>query len=97
METNVVKVIELVASSRQDWFDAVRSAVREASRTIDHITGVEVYNLTANVREGDVVEWKANVKIAFAVDGARREHKARNGREQVPLAGTPVGTPAAPR
>lgn len=88
----VVKVIELVAESDKDWFDAVRNAVREAARTVDHITGIEVYNLTANVRDGDVVQWKANVKIAFVVDGARREAKARNHRvqEQAPaFRGTP--------
>ena len=84
----VVKVIELVADSQKDWFDAVRNAVREAAKTIDHITGVEVYNLTANVRNGEIVEWKANVKIAFAVDNARREAKQaqRADRQPAPVA-----------
>lgn len=90
----VVKVIELVAESDKDWFDAVRNAVREAAKTVDHIRGVEVYNLTANVRDGDVVEWKANVKIAFVVDGARRDAKARDQRARQ---GAPVpALPGAP-
>ncbi len=60
-----VKVLELVGESPQGWRDAVCSAVREAARTVPRITGVEVLNLTANVRDGEIVEYKANVKIAY--------------------------------
>ncbi|MEX2356219.1 MAG: dodecin family protein [Thermaerobacterales bacterium] len=73
---HLAKVVELVGESDQNWFDAVENAVSEASQTVDHITGVEVYNLTANVRDGRITEWKANVKIAFAVDTARRKNGA---------------------
>ena len=61
-----VKVVELVGESPDNWTDAVQAAVAEASKTIPNITGVEVYNLTANVRDGQLVEYKANVKIAYA-------------------------------
>lgn len=63
----VVKVIELVGTSRQNWTDAVDNAVKEASKTIDHILGVEVTNFTANIEEGHVAEYKADVKVAFHV------------------------------
>jgi len=67
----VVKVLELVGESKRDFTDAVQNAVAEAAKTVDHITGVEVYNLTANVENGRIVEYKANVKVAFAVDENR--------------------------
>ncbi|MBX5476713.1 MAG: dodecin domain-containing protein [Clostridia bacterium] len=67
----VVKVLELVGDSPQGWQQAVENAVQEAAKTIDGITGVEVYNLTANVKNGKLVEYKANVKIAYAVDRER--------------------------
>ncbi|HHW39969.1 MAG TPA: dodecin domain-containing protein [Syntrophomonadaceae bacterium] len=60
------KVIELVGESETSWKDAVRSAIREASKTVGNITGVEVLNLTTNVVHGDIMEYKANVKIAYA-------------------------------
>jgi len=60
-----VKVAELVGESPHSWNDAVQAAVREASRTLRNITGVEVYNLTANVEGGRITEYKANVKIAY--------------------------------
>lgn len=63
----VVKVVELVGESNESWDAAARNAVAEAARTIHGITGVEVLNWTANVNEGNVVEYKANVKVAFQV------------------------------
>lgn len=66
-----VKVIELVGESQTSWKDAVRSAVRDASRSVNNITGVEVMNLTANVKDGDLVEYKANVKVAYADEGTQ--------------------------
>lgn len=63
----VAKVIEIVGSSPNDWTEAVNNAVREASKTIDGITGVEVTNFTANIKNGSVCEYKADVHIAFQV------------------------------
>ncbi len=69
--TQIVKVLELVGESPKSWQEAVESAVHEAARTVDHITGVEVYNLTGNVENGHIVEYKANVKVAFLVEHHR--------------------------
>jgi flavin-binding protein dodecin len=63
----VTKVIELVGSSNYNWTDAVNNAVHEASKTVDDIMGVEVSNFTANITDGNVTEYKANVQIAFHV------------------------------
>jgi flavin-binding protein dodecin len=66
----VIKVIELVGQSSSSWDDAVKEAVREASKTIDHISGVEVLNWTGDVDEqGNIVDYKADVQIAFRVEG----------------------------
>lgn len=63
----VVKVIELVGTSRHNWTDAVDNAVGEASKTVDDILGVEVTNFTANIDGGRIAEYKADVKVAFHV------------------------------
>ena len=60
----VVNVSELVGSSNQDWVDAVNKAVSEASKTYGNVFGVEVVNFTANIENGHVKEYNANVKIA---------------------------------
>lgn len=65
----VVKIIELLGESQVSWEDAVKKAVKEASKSIHNITGVEVLNMTAGVKDGDLHEYKANVQVAFGVDG----------------------------
>lgn len=61
----VVKVLELVGQSQKDWNDAANQAVQEASSKVPNISGVEVLNWTANVKNGQIVEYKANVKVAY--------------------------------
>jgi len=63
----VVKVTELVGVSNKSWEDAARNAVRDASKTIDNITGVEIINTTARVKNGELIEYRADVKIAFGL------------------------------
>lgn len=63
----VAKVIELIGVSDNGWEDAVRNAVRDASKTIDNITGVEVISTTANVKDGELTKYKANVKVVFGL------------------------------
>jgi len=59
-----VIVSELVGESPDSWKGAVQSAISEASRTVKNIVAVEIVNFTANVDNGRLVEYKANVKIA---------------------------------
>lgn len=72
--SNIAKIIEVVASSRDSWEEAVRIAVREASRTVRGISGVDVQDWTARVEGGELVEYKVNVKIAFGIEGDDEEH-----------------------
>lgn len=67
----VINVIELVADSDRGWEDAVQQAVAEAARTVRHITGVEVVNMTASVDEGRIRNYRANVNVAFVVEPER--------------------------
>ncbi|HHW17956.1 MAG TPA: dodecin domain-containing protein [Firmicutes bacterium] len=64
----VVRVLELVGQSHKDWQDAASQAVREAAAKVSNISGVEVLNWTANVKNGEIVEYKANVKVAYLDD-----------------------------
>ena len=64
----VVKIIELVGTSEKSWEDAVRQAVKEAAKTVRNIVGVNVVGFTAKVKDGEITEYRANVKIAFIVE-----------------------------
>jgi len=74
---NVVNVIELVADADTGWVDAVQNAVREAARTVRHITGVEVTNLTALVEDGRIKSYRANVNLAFTVESEDQRAEGR--------------------
>ncbi|MDS1030125.1 dodecin family protein [Bacillota bacterium LX-D] len=63
-----VRMVELLGESDVSWKDAVQRAVNDASNEIPNITGVEIYNLTAAVKDGKLVEYKANVKVASYSD-----------------------------
>jgi len=68
VEGGVVKVIELVGSSPTSFSDAVRNAVSTASQTVRNITGVDVLSSNATVEDGEISQYKVQVKIAFVVD-----------------------------
>lgn len=66
--SSIAKVTEIVGCSTESFEDAVRQAVSEASQTIRHISGVEVLRHTAKVNEGDIMEYRVDLKIAFGVE-----------------------------
>ena len=62
-----IKVLEIIGISEDSFDDAVSQAVAKASETIEGITGVEVTSQTARVKDGQVTQYHATVKLAFAV------------------------------
>jgi flavin-binding protein dodecin len=64
----VVKVIELIGSSPNGWSEAAQNAVTEAAKTVKNIKGVHVKRCTAKVKNNNIVEYNADVKIAFIVE-----------------------------
>ncbi len=65
---NVAKITELIGHSEKSWQDAAEMAVKEASKTIRGISGVEVSRLTGKVKDGKIVEYRANIEIAYGVE-----------------------------
>jgi flavin-binding protein dodecin len=65
---SVVKILELIGSSPDGWNEAVQNAVTEAAKTVKNIKGVHVKRCTAKVKDNKIVEYNANVKIAFIVE-----------------------------
>lgn len=64
-----IKVLELVGVSDQSFHGAVENALEDANKSVRNITGFDVLNTTGKVKEGRIVEYHANVKFAFRVDG----------------------------
>jgi flavin-binding protein dodecin len=69
----VIRVVELVGVSNKSWSDAAQQAVSRASESTPHITGLDVLHSSAVVREGKIIEYHVNVKVAFVVEPAEIE------------------------
>ena len=67
----VVKVIELIGSSKASFEDAVKDAIQEACKTIHGIKEVWVKDLKVCVEDGKITEYRACVKLSFQVDSNR--------------------------
>ena len=68
-----VYVLEMVGVSEKSWSDAAQQAVSRAAVSHRHITGVDVVHSTGVVRDGWIVEYHVNVKIAYVSEPARIE------------------------
>ena len=63
----ILKVIEVLANSDKSWEDVTRKAVNKASESVKGIRSVYVQEQSAVVEDGDIKEFRVNVKITFAV------------------------------
>ena len=63
----VLKVIEIMSSSKKSWEDAAANAVAEAANTIKEIVSVYVQDQSATVFKGKVLEYRVTVKITFQI------------------------------
>jgi flavin-binding protein dodecin len=66
----VVRIVEMVGVSDKSWSDAAQQAVKRAAATVRHITGLDVLQSSAVVKDGKIVEYHVNVKLAFVVEPA---------------------------
>jgi dodecin len=67
----VINTIELEGVSDKSWGDAAREALKEASKTIRHITKMEVLGTGTGVRDNAIVEFRTSVRLFFEVEGSR--------------------------
>jgi flavin-binding protein dodecin len=65
----VLKILELVGTSKQSWSDAAREAVNEAAKTVRGIETVEVVHSKAVVQNNKLSEYQVLVRIGFRVEG----------------------------
>jgi len=62
----VVKIIELVGSSKNSSDDAAQQALKQAQGTLRNIRAVDV--VSTGLRGDNLDEWRAHVRVAFLVE-----------------------------
>jgi dodecin len=65
----VIIIREMVGTSPRSWSDAARQAVVTASKTVRNIQTVDVVKSSAVVENGEIVEYRVDVKIGFEYEG----------------------------
>jgi flavin-binding protein dodecin len=63
----ILKVIEVLANSEKSWEDATKKAVTQASKSVKNIRSVYIQEQSASVDNGEVTDFRVNVKITFEV------------------------------
>ncbi len=63
----VIKIVEVIGNSPKSWEEATKNALEETADTIRNIKSIDVKHFTAKVEKNKIVEYRAVVRIAFAV------------------------------
>lgn len=63
----IMKVIEVLASSKKSWEDATANAVKRAGKNVKNIKSAFVQSQSCVVSRNKVTEYRVNVKITFEV------------------------------
>jgi dodecin len=70
MADSVYKIIELVGTSTESWEKAASAAIDRASQSLRDLRIAEVSQLDLQLEGGQVVAYRAKVKVSFKFEGA---------------------------
>ncbi|WP_026381576.1 dodecin family protein [Afifella pfennigii] len=65
---SVARVTEITAASKVSMEDAVKTGLARASKTLDNIKGAWVQQITVDCKDGEVSEWRVNMKVTFVLN-----------------------------
>ncbi|MGH2675579.1 MAG: dodecin domain-containing protein [Actinomycetota bacterium] len=66
-----INTLELEGISEKSWGEAAREALREAAKTIRHISKLEVLGTSSEVEDNQVVRYRTQVRLYFEVETDR--------------------------
>lgn len=66
--SHVYPITEIFGSSTESVDDAIRQAVREASKSIRNIEWFKVTEIRGHVEDGDVAHFQVGVKLGFRLE-----------------------------
>lgn len=64
---SIVKIIEVI-SEGESVDAAIKSAVTEAAKTVEHIKQINVEHIEGIVEKNKIVKFRVNSKISFVVE-----------------------------
>ena len=65
---SVVKIIKVIGQSENSFDEAVKNAVKEATRNLRNVKSFQVQEMSGEISDGNVTKFRAAVEIAFVVE-----------------------------
>ncbi len=62
------KKIEIVGTSPDSFADAVKSAVKEASKSVRKMSWFEVVEQRGAIKDGKVLEFQVTIRVGFKIE-----------------------------
>jgi flavin-binding protein dodecin len=66
---SVAKVIEIKSSSKKSFEDAVENGIKQASKTLEEVTGAWVSSQEVVVDDGKISQYRVLMKVTFILKG----------------------------
>ena len=63
----IAKTIEITATSKKGFEDAIKLGVAKAAETLDNITGAWVMDQSVSVEKGKVAAYTVRMKLTFVL------------------------------
>jgi dodecin len=70
---SVAKVIELIASSKVSFDDAIAQGVARASETINGVASAWVKDQSVDVEKGKITAYRVALKVTFVLKGKKKD------------------------
>jgi flavin-binding protein dodecin len=68
MSEHVYKSLELTGSSKTGIEDAIRNAIRKASKTLRHLQWFQVVETRGHIQGDEVAHWQVTLKVGFTLE-----------------------------
>ena len=67
MEEHIYKIVEIVGTSETSSDDAVKKALKKASKTIQNLRWFKVTDTRGSINDGSVKHWQVTIKLGFTM------------------------------
>ena len=64
---SVARITEITATSGKSFDDAVKTAIKRASKTLDNISGAWVKDQQVTVKNGEIKDYRVCLKVTFVL------------------------------
>lgn len=68
MEDHIFKLVEIVGTSTVSTDEAVRNALKKASKSLQKMRWFQVVETRGSIKDGDVDHWEVILKVGFRLE-----------------------------